>query len=201
MHPALKKLLLVNGFMGITLFSLVTFFLIPQVFVHASPPIELTPVVAFSKQTISGLPVRLTIPKINVDAAFEHVGLTSAGVLDTPKVPAHVAWFDKSPRPGEKGNSVVDGHYGWKDDIPAVFDALHQLQKGDMVYVVDDAGMTTAFTVRESRIYNENEDVSVLFGIDDGEAHLNLVTCGGVWNSTEKSYSTRLVVFTDKNYE
>jgi LPXTG-site transpeptidase (sortase) family protein len=150
-----------------------------------------------SAQSI-GLPVRFKIPKIKVDAAFENVGLTSSIAMDTPKGPDNVGWFDLGPRPGEKGSAVVAGHYGWKNNRPAVFDNLHELEMGDKIYVVDDRGATTTFVVSEIGNYDENGDASSIFSSNDGRAHLNLITCEGTWNAAEKSYSNRLVVFTNE---
>lgn len=118
--------------------------------------------------------------------------------MDVPKGPNDVAWFNLGPRPGEIGSAVISGHYGWKNNIPAVFDNLHKLRKGDKVYVEDKNGATITFVVRELRTYDQNEDASDVFGSSDGKAHLNLVTCTGTWNKAQKSYSKRLVVFTDK---
>jgi len=146
----------------------------------------------------SGLPVRLTIPSIGVDAALESVGLTPKGAMDVPTGLANAAWFSLGPRPGEEGSAVIAGHYGWKDNLPAVFDDLSALQRGDRVYIEDENGVRTAFVVRELRIYGEYEDVPEVFGSLDGKAHLNLVTCEGVWNTVSKSYAKRLVVFADK---
>jgi sortase (surface protein transpeptidase) len=66
--------------------------------------------------------------------------LTSGG-MGIPKDITHAAWFNLGPRPGEKGNAVIDGHYGWKNNIPAVFDSLSQLQKGDKIFVDDEKGV------------------------------------------------------------
>lgn len=145
-----------------------------------------------------GLPARLIIPSINVDAVIEYVGVASDGSMDVPKGPTGVAWFEFGSRPGEGGSAVIAGHEGWKDAIPAVFDNLYKLQKGDKIYIEDKMGATTAFVVRELRSLDENEDASTVFNSSDGKAHLNLVTCEGVWNPVSKSYSKRLVVFTDK---
>lgn len=142
-------------------------------------------------------PVRLKIPGINVDAVIEPVGLTPQGAMDVPRDPAGAAWFELGPRPGENGSAVVAGHYGWKNGIPAVFDNLHKLQKGDRLYVEDEGGVVTTFVVRELRRYSDNADAPDVFSSSDGASHLNLVTCEGVWDKTEKSYSNRLVVFTD----
>lgn len=149
-------------------------------------------------QASSGLPIRLVIPKIKVDAAVEHVGLTPQGAMGVPKGPANAAWFELGSRPGEKGSAVIAGHFGWKNGIPAAFDNLSKLRKGDKIYMTDAKGATSTFVVRELRTYGERDDASSVFMSNDGKAHLNLITCEGVWNKAKKSYSSRLVVFTDK---
>ncbi len=146
----------------------------------------------------AALPVRLKIPKIHVDAAVEYVGLTPAGAMDVPKNPVTVAWLNLGARPGEVGSAVVSGHYGWKNGKPAAFDNLYALRKGDKIYIEDEKGATTTFVVREIRRYSPSANAAEVFASSDGKAHLNLITCEGVWNKVEKSYSKRLVVFTDK---
>jgi LPXTG-site transpeptidase (sortase) family protein len=146
----------------------------------------------------SNLPTRIKIPKIKVDAAVEYLGVTPTGAMDVPKGPDDVAWFDLGPRPGEIGSAVIAGHYGWKNNIPAVFDNLYKLKIGDKIYIDDDLGSTTTFTVREIGMYDQNGDASSIFDSSDGKAHLNLITCEGVWNVASKSRPNRLVIFTDK---
>jgi LPXTG-site transpeptidase (sortase) family protein len=150
------------------------------------------------ERTPAGLPVRLKIPKINVDAAIDYVGITPQGALGVPSGPSNAAWYDLGPRPGESGDAVIDGHSGWVNNTPAVFDNLHALQKGDKLYVVDEKGLTATFVVRELRSYGPNENDSNVFRSSGGKAHLNLITCQGDWNQAQKSYSSRLVVFADE---
>jgi LPXTG-site transpeptidase (sortase) family protein len=150
-----------------------------------------------SRDTRPGLQIRLKIPEINIDAAIEDAGLTPQGTMGVPAGPANAAWFDLGPRPGENGSAVIAGHEGWKNGIPAVFDNLFQLKKGDKVYIEDAKGTSSTFVVREVRTYDQNGDASAVFGSGDGKAHLNLITCEGIWNAAQKSYSDRLVVFTD----
>ena len=152
-------------------------------------------------QTEVNLPVRLKISKINVDAALDYVGLTPEGDMDTPSTPAKAGWYRQGPRPGEEGSSVIDGHYGWVNDVPAVFDKLHTLQKGDKVQIEAKKGVTITFVVRELRMYAPNEEAKAVFRSSDGKPHLNLITCQGAWNKTQQSYSNRLVVFADKEME
>lgn len=151
------------------------------------------------QQVSPGSPILLKIPNINVDAAIQYVGVTADGAMDVPKGPNDVAWLRIGPRPGEMGSAVIAGHYGrWKTGEGSVFDDLNKLNKGDKIYVKDDKGLITTFVVRESRIYDSKASASNVFGSNDGKAHLNLVTCEGVWDEVKKTYSHRLVVFTDK---
>lgn len=153
-------------------------------------------------QAVLEIPVRLKIPKINVDTALESVGLTPQGAVDVPKGPTNAGWFNLGPRPGEEGSSVIDGHFGWwKNGTAGVFNNLNKLHNGDKLYIEDENGETIAFVVREIRRFNPDEDASDIFTSNDGKAHLNLITCSGVWNKTQKTYSGRLIVFTDKETE
>ncbi len=150
------------------------------------------------KPSMIGLPMRLKIEVINVDTTVEHLGLTKNGEMDVPKVPNDVSWFNLGPRPGEMGSAVIAGHYGWKNNIPAVFDDLHKLKIGDQISIVDSTGLESVFVVREIGLYDQKENAVNVFSSNDGKAHLNLITCEGAWNVSSKSRPNRLVIFTDK---
>ncbi len=159
------------------------------------PPVQS---IVLPKKIVAGIPILMTIPKIGVNAPIEYVGLTFSGAMAVPKGPNNVGWFELGPRPGDLGSAVIAGHEGWKDNIPAVFDNLLKLVAGDKIYVKDDTGTTTVFVVRKVVIYGENDDASTIFDSNDGLAHLNLITCEGIWSAAKQSYAGRLVVFTDK---
>lgn len=142
-----------------------------------------------------GLPVRLIIPDINVDAIVEFVGVTSKGSMEVPGSTADVGWFKLGPHPGEVGSAVIAGHVDGKNGGKAVFTNLYKLKVGNKLYIEDDKGITTTFIVRDSRTFDPGYAEEV-FSSNDA-AHLNLVTCDGVWNGAVKSYSKRLVVFAD----
>jgi LPXTG-site transpeptidase (sortase) family protein len=187
---SLKWSLFVLGATGILLAVFLRAFDLP---LKRSSALPFSPV----GQINAGFPVRLKIPSINIDTIVEQVGLTPAGAMDVPRQPDDVAWFDLGPRPGQKGSAVIDGHSGWKDNRPAVFDNLSKLREGDKIYVEDDKGATTIFVVQKFKTYAPNQDVSDVFSSSDDQAHLNLITCSGSWDNTEQTHSTRLVVFAD----
>jgi LPXTG-site transpeptidase (sortase) family protein len=187
---------------GIICLSLpLVFFAIPGLPVQDSyaQPVATSTVSPALKNITPGLPVRITIPKIKVNATIESVGLTSQGEVGIPKGPVSAAWFNLSPRPGSAGSAIITGHYGvWKNGTPTVFNNLSKLRQGDKIYVKDGKGATITFVVRELRIFNLKSDVTDVFVSGDAKAHLNLITCEGIWNKVSKSYSGRLVVFADK---
>lgn len=142
--------------------------------------------------------MHLKIPSIRVNAFVEYVGFTPEGSMDTPKILENVGLFELGTQPGEIGSAVIDGHYGWKNGKPSVFDNLHKLQKGDKLYIENNNGKIISFIVRDIKVYNANADATDIFNSNDDKSHLNLITCDGVWNKLTKSYSNRLVVFADK---
>lgn len=147
------------------------------------------------EQTGPEFPSRLLIPKLDIDASVEFVGLTPKGDMAVPKDIKNVGWFDSGPRPGERGSAVIAGHFSGDNTQTGVFNNLHSLEVGDQLYILDTNGTSTTFIVREKRSYDPGH-VEEVFGQND-LAHLNLITCGGEWDKTKKSYTKRLVIFTD----
>ncbi len=142
-------------------------------------------------------PVGLEIASINVNAPIVGKGLTPSGDMDIDDTPETVAWYNLGPKPGEKGSAVLAGHYGWKNNVPSVFNDLHTLKPGDTLSVTGQDGKKMSFAVVRSAVYKPDENAKDVFRSNDGKAHLNLITCQGSWNSSQKTYSERLVVFTD----
>lgn len=177
--------------------SLISFREQPQTVRHAEAARVAANTVTAPSRAVAW-PVRLIIPKIAVNAPLDYVRLTPQGALDIPHEPGNAGWYDKGPRPGEKGVAIIDGHSGWRDNIPAVFDQLHKLLPGDLIQVKDERGQTVSFVVRELRTYQKDQADREVFVTNDDKIHLNLITCEGAWNEAQKSYTDRLVVFADK---
>jgi LPXTG-site transpeptidase (sortase) family protein len=197
----LRKIFPIAAIMGLSVFIIFVFyFIFFQNGINSGLDQLTATATAFYEQVKVneiGFPVRLKIPKIGIDAAIEYVGITSNGAVGVPQGPINVAWFKDGPHPGDIGSAVIDGHSGWRNGIPAVFDNLYKLKKGDKIYVEDKKGLIITFVVSKIKKYDPKADASDLFISKDGKAHLNLVTCGGTWNAKEKTHSERLVVFAD----
>lgn len=145
-----------------------------------------------------GLPVRLKIPKIKVNAIIENVGLLPNGAMGVPKIPRNAGWYNLGPRPGEIGSAAIAGHINWWNGAVSVFAKLNKLKLGDKITVQDNKGANTIFIVRKISLFGAQDDASEVFISNDEVAHLNLITCGGRWNKVTKQYSKRLVVFADR---
>ena len=140
-------------------------------------------------------PKELVIPSLQVRAPIEAVGKTEDGAMDVPQNVWNVAWYEPGPKPGEKGQAVIAGHYDSKTG-PAVFVYLSKLQLGDEVQIIDTSGKTKTFVVYNKEIYDRDSfPISQVFG-DADAPYLNLITCDGIFNKQAETYSKRIVVFT-----
>ena len=144
----------------------------------------------------AGLPVRLEIPAIQVDAPMEHVGRLPDGKMDVPKIAMNVAWFDESALPGQKGRpSVVAGHLD-SPTGPAVFYKLRTLVPGDEMLVTYESGEKFVFVVESKERYaTDSAPLSKIFGRNPNRT-LNLITCDGAWDGDTANYQQRLVIYT-----
>lgn len=152
-------------------------------------------------QKTVGMPTRIIIPSIALDATVENVALTGTGSMDVPKLPFDTGWYEFGPRPGETGSATIAGHVNWTNGSAAVFANLHKVRSGDKVAVQDENGTVFSFVIRESHEYEPSADAREIFVSNDGKSHLNIITCSGTWDKLAGQYTKRLVVFADKETE
>lgn len=145
-----------------------------------------------------GLPVRLTIPAIQVDAAIEQVGQTATGTMDVPQRFEDTGWYRFGPRPGEPGGAVITGHVDSKT-APAVFWLLHTLVPGDTIIVDADDGARRTFVVTEVTTYGREElPLDRIFESRTG-TQLNLITCdrASAFDQARREYAGLTVVYAE----
>lgn len=161
--------------------------------VQVIAPQNTNQVLGIAKQNlIPGLPIRLIIPAINVNARIQDVGIALKGEMEVPSNAVDVGWFKIGTRPGEVGSAVIAGHINGESGETGVFANLYKLKEGDNFYIENDKG-TLTFVVWKKQIFDPGYADEV-FSRNDG-VYLNLITCDGLWDGVKKSYSKRLVVF------
>jgi LPXTG-site transpeptidase (sortase) family protein len=145
-----------------------------------------------------GLPVRLSIPKLGLDAPVEQVGTDSSGAMGIPHDYRDVAWFAPGVVPGDDGDAVIDGHLDWVvngKDVRAVFWSLGSLQAGDELDVATQDGRVLKFSVTQLQLIPNRANPSQ-YGLFDtsGPPRLTLITCAGDWSASLHTYLQRLAV-------
>ena len=139
-------------------------------------------------------PIRLRIPKLNIDTYFVDLGLNAEGEIEVPKGYEEVGWYKYGPTPGELGPAVVLGHV---DSYmgPAVFFYLGQLDLGDIVEIDRADGTTAKFRVDKLERYKQDDfPTSLVYG-DLNYAGLRLITCSGTYNRESRRYDSNLIVY------
>ena len=145
----------------------------------------------------SGNVARIKIPKFNVDAPIELLGLVN-NQMDTPKdTNRSVGWYDIYDRPGFLGNAMFSAHV-YYHSIPAPFVNLAKSVNGDQVIVVMEDGTEYTYEViSNERYHRDTIDMGVIIGAPtkaDYDEWVTLITCGGELDSTGQEYVSRDVI-------
>jgi len=138
-------------------------------------------------------PMRVGIPAIDVDAELISLGRNDDGSMEVPDF-GLAGWYKPGPVPGEPGPAVIAAHV---DSVagPDVFYRLKDLTAGDKITVTHEDGTRSTFMVRDSeqqpkdalpveRIWNKTTDPV-----------LRLITCGGDFDQSARSYRSNVIVY------
>ncbi|WP_103355975.1 class F sortase [Amycolatopsis sp. CA-128772] len=167
----------------------------PTTAVTTSDPTTTVPPVSRSPVPLSrSAPVSLRVPSIGVSSSLLSLGLNADRTVESPKDFSKAGWYDKGPTPGEAGASVILGHIDSYRG-PAVFYRLSKLGPGDRIDVLRDDGKTATFAVDAKRQYPKTRfPANDVYGAVE-YAGLRLVTCGGEFDRTARSYLDNIVVY------
>ncbi|XVV11451.1 class F sortase [Actinoplanes sp. CA-131856] len=141
----------------------------------------------------AGPPSRLRVAAIGVDTPLETLGLGADGALQPPKAFGQAGWYADGTAPGDTGPAVIAGHVDSKAG-PAIFYRLRELKAGDRIDVMR-GGRIVRFTVTSSRWYPKSDfPTGEVYG-PTPDRQLRLITCGGVFDRSLRSYRDNLVVY------
>jgi len=138
-------------------------------------------------------PVKVTIPSLGVEAKVEAVGQDPDGAMSVPTVPDDVAWYKLGPGMGVPGNVVFAGHINWEGRT-RTFGYLDQLDRGDVIQVIDEQGHGFEYAVESSHwVRAEGAPLEDIFA-QPTEPVITLITCGGEYVPSRREYLDRLIV-------
>lgn len=142
------------------------------------------------------VPTEIKIPKIGVDARIRQLGVNPDGTIQVPplKQAQDAGWYRLGPSPGEIGNAVVVGHVDSRYIGAAVFYRLGSLRPGDVITLTRQDRTTVRFRVDGVRSFPKTQfPTDLVYGPND-RAGLRVVTCGGKFDETRKTYPDNIVV-------
>ena len=150
----------------------------------SAPPPQVTP------------PVGLRIPRLDIDAPVASYGVdTSTGEMEVPENVTEVAWYRFGPAPGEGGSAVLAAHVDLAGQGSGVFFDLDRLDVGDPIAVDHTDGTTTRYRVIARTEYLKDDlPLDAVFS-RTGPPVLTLITCGGGFNRSSRSYDSNVVVY------
>ncbi|MET9758241.1 class F sortase [Streptomyces sp. NPDC006372] len=143
------------------------------------------------------LPQRVDIPGLGVQAPVVARGLDARGALDPPPYdqPGVVGWYAGGATPGAPGTALMVGHVDTASR-PAVFYKVSAMRPGQTIRVVRADTEVAEFTVESVQILTRDRfDAHQAYGPrKSGRAELRLITCGGSYDRTTRSYTANVVV-------
>lgn len=159
-----------------------------------SPELEAAPAAGY-RAMAAARPVRLVVPALKIRAPILPIEVNANAVLDPPRNPRDVGWWQRSAKPGATtGQTVLTGHTVHTGG--GVMDKLGTLRKGQLVRVVTPSGTMTYSATRVvtwSKPELARRAVEI-FAQKRGDVRLVLITCSG-W--TGSSYTSNVVVFAE----
>lgn len=139
------------------------------------------------------VPTRLRIRSIGVDAPLERLHRDAAGALSAPLDYDRPGWYAEGTTPGDAGPAVIAGHVDSRSG-PAVFFRLHELRDGEVIEV-ERGGRWLAFRVVGSEWHPKKMFPTAEVYGPTPTPQLRLITCGGDFDRSRRSYTDNLVVF------
>jgi sortase (surface protein transpeptidase) len=144
--------------------------------------------------TVRSTPLRLDIPAIGLSQPLAILGVNANGTVQVPTDIQQPGWYRFGPTPGEEGSAVILGHVDSYRG-PAVFFKLRTLVAGDLIGVTLADGGTAQFKVTSVAMYLKTAFPAQLVYTSQGDSSLNLVTCGGAFDSHTGHYLSNVVVY------
>ena len=146
---------------------------------------------------VAGVPARIQISKIGMNATVEQVGLETDGTMSVPKSWWTVGWYSLGYKVGDNGSAVMSGHFDTNTGAPAVFYKVGRLSPGDTITVTNNNGSVFKFRVYKKESYPWNQMPMQIIFNTSGRVQLNLITCSGTWDKATQNYSHRTVVYSE----
>jgi hypothetical protein len=141
-------------------------------------------------------PIALRIPAIGLVVSLSTLGLNPDRTVQVPTDFSQPGWYRLGPTPGQVGSAVILGHVDSYQG-PAVFFRLRTLVAGESVDVSLADGVVANFAVTSVVMYEKDQFPARQVYGSHGYSALQLVTCGGTFDTSTGHYLSNVVVYTE----
>jgi len=139
-------------------------------------------------------PVSVRAATVGMQSPLVQVGLNPDGTIEVPVAYDTAAWYRLGPIPGSLGPAVIVGHVDSYQG-PGVFFTLGAMRPGAIIDFTRVDATVAHFRVDAVNSYPKNHfPTAAVYGPID-YAGLRVITCGGVFDQTTRSYESNTVVF------
>lgn len=144
-------------------------------------------------------PARLHVPALGINVSIGSLGLNSDGTAQVPATAAATGWYRFGPAPGQRGSAVILGHVDSYRG-PGVFFSLRTLQPGEHIGVDLANKQHLVFVITSVQMFSKSHFPAFAVYGSHGYSGLQLVTCGGRFDTVTHSYVSNIVVFSRLMY-
>lgn len=155
------------------------------------PPV---PARTFIEQPPAAKPVTIDIPRLEVSAPVDELGLQENGEMAVPEDFSRTGWYNGLEAPGEVGTAVIVGHLDSYTG-PAVFFRATELVAGDEILVTRADESVVRFVVERAEQYDKNKFPTIAVYAPTDRPTLRLITCGGDFDKKSRNYTDNVVVY------
>jgi len=143
---------------------------------------------------VRSVPVAVRVPAIGLAVWLTQLGLNANGTVAVPSSVQVPGWFSPGPSPGQVGSAVILGHVDSYQG-PGVFFQLRRLQPGNQIQVDLADGIIATFKVTSVVQYQKTAFPDQKVYGSNGSSELQLVTCGGAFDTQTGHYLSNIVVY------
>lgn len=164
----------------------------------APAPFEPAPTVP-EEPAERAVPLSVRIASIRVDAPLVPVGIEADGAMEIPKDVQEIGWYDPYGElgvvPGTAGTAVLAGHVDSRSQGRGALYELRELRTGAEIEVAMSDGSVQRWTITEVIQYPKDVLPYDELFVWSGPPRLAIITCGGEFDRTARSYRDNIVVY------
>lgn len=143
-------------------------------------------------------PAHIIIDAIDVDHPIIDVGLNPDRTMEIPHDVNELGWYEPGVKPGELGSAVIAGHVDSREQGPGAFFDLRYLEPSDTIIITDIEGNEQTWNITDIKRYDKDEaPLEEIFRWGGDTRELALITCGGEFDRTARSYQDNIVVYAE----